>query len=357
MKLIISFFIFCLVLFLYLHIQFHLKTSNDLEIYEIEQTSKEKLEEICDLRQPVLFDYDEYVDKIVNNCCKNYLLQNYPIFSLKIRENKQNKDLINYNSLYRNDNSFVSNNNNNKNENFYVYMNLNVANKLFDEDKKGNYFSENNEDFLKETGVYKVMNYNDEFLRPYLVSNYYYDIIMGSENSTTPFKYEINYRNYFLVTQGNITIKLSPPKSSKYLYVINDYENLEFRSQIDVWNIQEKYKHDFEKVKCLEINLTPGKFLFIPAYWFYSFKLSKDSSICCFKYRTYMNNIAISPHIFLYTLQNNNIEVKLSKVKSNEINLNNNNEKINKEEQLQISHQIQQEYIGTNEIKNIMINN
>lgn len=330
MKLIISFFIFCLVLFLYLHIQFHLKTSNDLEIYEIEQTSKEKLEEICDLRQPVLFDYDENINKISNNCCKNYLLQNYPIFSLKIRENKKNDNKENE----KNDNK-----GNNKNENFYLYMNLNLANKLFEEDKLGQYFSENNEDFLKETGVYKAMNYNDEFLRPYLVSNYYYDIIMGSENATTPFKYEINYRNYFLVSQGNVTIKLSPPKSSKYLYVIKDYENLEFRSQIDVWNIQEKYKHDFEKVKCLEINLTPGKFLFIPAYWFYSFKLSKDSSICCFKYRTYMNNIAISPYIFLYTLQNNNIELKLSKIKEN----------INKE-------YIQTEN-NTSDIKNIMISN
>ena len=30
---------------------------NDLEVYEIEQPSKDKLEEICDLRQPVIFDY------------------------------------------------------------------------------------------------------------------------------------------------------------------------------------------------------------------------------------------------------------------------------------------------------------
>ena len=44
--------IFCLVLFFYLHIYFQLKTSDDLEIYEIENPSKERLEEICDLRQP-----------------------------------------------------------------------------------------------------------------------------------------------------------------------------------------------------------------------------------------------------------------------------------------------------------------
>ena len=54
----IAIFIFCVVLFLYLHIYYHLKTSNDLEVYTIEKPSKDKLEEICDLRQPVIFDYN-----------------------------------------------------------------------------------------------------------------------------------------------------------------------------------------------------------------------------------------------------------------------------------------------------------
>ena len=57
MKIILTLLIFCLVLFIYSHVHFHLKTSNDLEVYEIEQPSKDKLEEICDLRQPVIFDY------------------------------------------------------------------------------------------------------------------------------------------------------------------------------------------------------------------------------------------------------------------------------------------------------------
>ena len=58
-EIIISLFVFCVILFFYLHIQFHLKTSDDLEIYEVEQASKEKIEEICDLRQPVLIDICE----------------------------------------------------------------------------------------------------------------------------------------------------------------------------------------------------------------------------------------------------------------------------------------------------------
>ena len=67
MKIIIATLVFCIVLFFYLHVFFHLKTSDDLEIYEIEQPSKDKLEEICDLRQPVVFDFN-------NNRLLNHIL-------------------------------------------------------------------------------------------------------------------------------------------------------------------------------------------------------------------------------------------------------------------------------------------
>ena len=36
---------------------FHLNTSDDLEVYTIENVSKDRLEEICNLKQPVLFEY------------------------------------------------------------------------------------------------------------------------------------------------------------------------------------------------------------------------------------------------------------------------------------------------------------
>jgi hypothetical protein len=291
LKILIGLFIFCIVLFLYLHVQFHLKTSDDLEIYEIDQASKDKMEEICDLRQPVMFDYDEDGQKIINSTSKNFLLENYPVFEVKIRECKEPE----------------------KDSELYVPLQFHLASKLFEEDNSHGYFSEGNMDFLTETGAIKNMSYNDEFLRPYMVSNCDYDILMGSNGAETPFRYEINYRNYFIVTQGSVKIKLAPPKSSKYLYPINDYENFEFRSPIDPWKPQPKYRADFDKIKCLEIVLTPGKFLFIPAYWWHSFKFSENTSVSCFRYRTYMNNLAISPNIFMYTLQNQNVERKTVK--------------------------------------------
>ena len=296
LEIITGIFIFCIILFFYLHIQFHLKTSDYLEIYEIDQASKDRIEEICDLRQPVLFDCDEDINKIVQTTNKNTLLDNYPVFEVKIRDNID-----------------INTTNSSTVEELYLPLPLHIACKLFQEDSNSVYFSENNMDFLTETGVIKNMTYNDEFLRPRLVSNCNYDIMLGSDGLETPFRYEMNYRNYFVVTQGSLTIKMAPPKSSRYLYPVNDYENFEFRSPINPWRPQSKFKADFDKIKCLEIVLTPGRFLFIPAYWWYSFKFAENTSVSCFRYRTYMNNIAISPTIFMYALQNQNVERKIAK--------------------------------------------
>ena len=266
-----------------------MKTSNDLEMYEIDQASKDKLEEICDIRQPVLFDFDN--QKIIETTNKDYITNNYHAFEVKIRNVKDSDS----------------------NSELYMPLPLHSAVKLFEEDTNCSYYSENNTDFLQETGVIKNLKYNDEFLRPYMVSNCNYDVLMGSNETCTPFRYEINYRNYFLLTQGSAQIKLAPPQSIKYLYPNYDYENFEFSSPVNPWSPQPNYAADFDKMKCLEFTLIPGKTLFIPAYWWYSIKFNKNTSISCFRYRTYMNNIAIIPYIGMHALQIQNVKRDVAK--------------------------------------------
>ena len=299
-KTIVAFFIFCLVLFIYLHVQFHLKTGEDLEMYEIDQPSKDKLEEICDIRQPVLFDFDN--EKILETTNNTYISNNYSAFEIKIRNTTENDSSTE----------------------LYIPLALHAANKLFEEDKTHHYYSENNKDFLEETNVIKNFKYNDEFLRPYMVSNCNYDIMMGSAETITPFRYEINYRNFFMLTQGSAQIKMAPPHSAKYLYPIYDYENFEFRSPVDPWKPQAKYVADFDKIKCLEFTLLPGKTLFVPAYWWYSIKFNgSNTSISCFHYRTYMNNIAITQYVALHALQIQNVKRNVvKKIDINELKVN-----------------------------------
>ena len=298
--------IFCLVLFFYLHIYFQLKTSDDLEIYEIENPSKERLEEICDLRQPVVFKYDknDNMTKINEGCLQSTIVTKYSAFDVKIR-----------NVLPDIKNEDISGNSNIDSSSFdgemYIPLSLTNAINVMQEDKNSNYFSEKNADFLEESGLGKIYKYNDVFLRPHMVSNCIYDYMFGSKGTQTPFRYELNYRNYFMVTEGEVKIKMTPYKSSKYLLPIKDYENFEFRSPINPWNVKEEYKPDFDKIKCLEIILKKGQLFYLPAYWWYSIEFSETTtSVCCFKYRTYMNTISILDKLFIHFLQSQNIKRK-----------------------------------------------
>ena len=288
-------FIFCFVLFLYLHIQYHLKTSEDLEVYTIERPSKEKLEEICDIRQPVIFDFKN--DRLLESCNLTVLDDNYGAFDIQLRD--------------------VTNTD--ENAELYLPFLLKETINIFREDKNEKYISEKNQDFLKETACFKNYSYNDSFLRPPLVSKCIYDFMTGSVGSKTPLRYDLNYRNYYYVTSGKINIKLIPPHNSKYLYPVKDYDNFEFRSPVNVWKVQQQYKADFDKVKVLDVTLQQGEIIYIPAYWWYSIEYEKLSSVCSFKYRTFMNVLAIFPELVLTMLQGQNIKRDaVQKVDTNE---------------------------------------
>jgi len=248
--------------------------------------SKDRLEEICDLRQPILFNYD--IEKLTSLNREN-VLQNYSSFDIKLR------DILN---IYSNTSSDI-----------LLPIVLKKGIKVIEDDTTRKFISENNGDFLEETTLVKTLHSTDKFIRPHMMSSYKYDYILGSKDNITPFRYEINYRNYFLVLSGSIKIKMAPPKSEKYLHKIKDYENFEFRSLINPWNVEEKYQNDFDKIKCLEVTLEPGKIIFIPAYWWYSIKFEDNkSTIISYKYRTYMNTLAILPNIFISFLQKQNIK-------------------------------------------------
>ena len=99
-----------------------------------------------------------------------------------------------------------------------------------------------------------------------MVNNCIYDFTTASKDTKTPFRYTVEYRNYIMVTQGEISIKLAPPKSEKYLYAISDYENFEFRSPVNPWDVQQQYKPDFDKTGRLEVKVSNGYMIYIPAF-------------------------------------------------------------------------------------------
>ena len=297
--LVISIFIFCIVLFLYLHIHFHLKRSNDLEVYEIEQPSKQRLEEVCDIRQPTTFEF--YNDQLLTQLSYQAIHTTYRAFDIHIR------DVSKTQANPAEDKTKIQQKGTEDDQVLYIPVTFKIAHEVLKKDNETKYISEHNADFIDETGLIKIFQVNDEFLRPYMVSTCMYDIMMASTGTTSPLRYEVNYRNYFLVTQGRIKILLIPPKDTRYLYPISDYDILEFRTPVNPWKVQPEYQDDFDKIKTLEVEVFQGMVMFIPAYWWYSIQfVVPETSVCSFKYRTHMNTVAIAPQLFLNVLQNMN---------------------------------------------------
>jgi hypothetical protein len=289
MKYLIALFVFCLILFLYIHIYFQLVKNNDLEVLVVDNDiSKEYFEEVCNLRQPIIFNF--YEEEIETKCNHNYILNNYGVFDINVRTINNSKNTVSH-----------------------LPMALETFNKLKNDDNDSKMLSEKNQNFLDETSMIKILKYNDIFLRPYLVSNCYYDMFIGSNETTSPLVYNLNFRNFYYCTEESFKVILIPPKFSKYLYPVKNYETFEFISPVNPWNIQSKYKNDFDKLKTLEVEVKKGECLYIPAYWWYSIQFKENTFISVFQYRTYMNNVAILPHLSMKLLQNQNIKREMVK--------------------------------------------
>ena len=260
----------CVVVVIYMHVVYQLKTSNDLELFELDTPNKTKLEEVCNLRQPLLFPYN---DADINQCTISKMME-YKEFDVNVYDSSYNSSTLSLNNAFQ----------------------------LFD---KKNYISIHNSDFLNETMLCRQFLSTDVYLRPPMVASIQYDILFGAEGSTTRLEYNLHYRNYFYVSNGSVTIKLTAPRNSKYLEVVKDYAEDKYYSNVHPWNTT------LDKVKFLEIKLTKGQMLFIPAYWWYSIKFEKDVCVCSLQYKTVMNIIAILPDICIGILQRQNTKTKI----------------------------------------------
>jgi len=268
-----------LVLFLYIHIQHHYYSSNDLEIYDADTINmkKQDFDELLSYRQPVIFNH-EFANFLCHNCSLRYLLQTYHNFDVNISG---------------------------------APIRLSSAIELF---QKTQVISEDNNELLNDSGISSRISMNDSFFRPSFLFSTSYDVIVASPNTHTNLKYEICYRTFIIPTEGNIRIKCCPPKN--YIHLPNT-DNI---SSVNCWNEQE-INTICPKVKFLEINVNVGQILYFPPYWWYSIcSVDTISSVAVVKYSTFMNNVA-NAHIFIHQfLQNQNTKkvLGLKKITTND---------------------------------------
>lgn len=287
--------IFVIVLFSYIHIYNEYKTSEDLEIYEMDYRNNENLQETCNIKQPVIFERTKMIEL-------PDLLKYKQILTVK-DVNDYDKSGTDYNGVQLPCNSLIQ---------------------LIKSDKNSRYFSENNQTFIEESGLYKQVNQLDSELKPKYAIHTKYDILLGSQNTCTPFRYHTNTRKYIYIAKGgNMRIKMASWKYTKYLHEIKDYENLEFRSPVNIWDTQSKYSDDIDKIEFIEFDLNFGNVIYIPPYWWYSIKyLEEDTIIFEYNYFSIMNKIAFLGDSCKYYLQQQNIIENFKSTKKNESDVN-----------------------------------
>jgi len=207
----LPFIVFGIILFLYIQIIQHYARSEDLEIYEMDYINNAQLQDVCNMKQPVIFNYanihPEFMDNtsipnITNKCNQN---------EIKIKD---------VNDYWKEKTTNVSG------EQYYEpvdYFTLpfTSSHSFMKSDAKSLYFSENNSDFIEETGLDKIFQECNYYLKPpNFIIQTKYDIGIGSIQTETPLRYHTDYRKFMILSQGKIHVKMTHFKSSKYLKVI-----------------------------------------------------------------------------------------------------------------------------------------
>lgn len=291
MNFFITFLIFIIILFIYVHINDQYKKSEDLEIYELDYISNNELQNICNIKQPVLFEFQEIYPDIFTKMKNMDFIEKGENLDIKV------KDVLDY-----------------WNPNITtvdpVILQFSSFETLIKSDPKGHFFMEDNQDFLEETDILNEIRELDTFLKPTFNANSKYDLLLGSNGCVTPLRFHTDYRRFLIVTTGKISIKMTPFKSRKYLQPVVDYDNYDFYSKLNCWD---SHSSEMNKLKFLEFEVTSGYVLYIPPYWWYSIKFYSDTQIVDVHYQTIMNICSNIPDLFRYYLQFHNTKVKIAR--------------------------------------------
>jgi len=291
--------IFIVLFFLYVHINAHYTKNEDLEIYETDYTTNKDLQDVCNLKQPTLFEFSQSCPELFEN--ENYTLdklcKKYDKYFVKV------KDSTDY---FTDPPTEIVD---------AVPLSLGNYRILAMTDSKKRYYTDNNEFFIEDAAlsVSKV----DEYLKPNFSVKTSYDIIAGSAGTSMPMQYHNHFRRFLIVTSGRIHVKMTPWKSNKYLHPLTDYDNYEFRSAMNVWspdsNKSDKIRADYDRIKFTEFDVHKGYALYIPPYWWYSLQFAEnitDTVILSATYDSAVSIIANSTDLLKHFLQiQNNKEI------------------------------------------------
>ena len=321
MNFLITIVLFLIVLFFYIHLTEQYKKSEDMEIYEMDYTNNKQLQETCNLKQPIVFEWMHFIPeffKEINDGINGFL-------ETSSQKNICVKDLFDH---YKHPDESVNG----------VPLSYSAGHSLMSSDANKHFYTENNAFFVEETMLFSEMEKVDAFLKPPFSFFKKYDFMFGSQDAHTPLRFHKNQRKFLIVVKGKIRVKMTPYGSTPFLEMIKDYENYEFKSPVNVFSPpQNKHQENaLKNVRFLEFDVFCGNVLFVPPYWWYSIKyetsggggggggvennenedekkvssLNISTFVLECNYNSVMNNVANLQDVGKYYLQQQNIFTK-----------------------------------------------
>ena len=296
---------FCLSLFLYIHIRFHLKKSSELDVYHIDYPSKEKLDEICDIRQPVVFGVTrlEHASRQLSLASLSHSYPEFDINIIGVEEGGAAPAKL-------------------------LPVKIKDASVLLASSSATAYRSESNGALLSATGLSKHIQGAEYILRPSLSLKAKYDVAFGNVGHHTPLRYHLNYRNYVMVTSGAVSVTMAAPKYTRELVFETDYGAGDAGGAGDVTFVSSENPWpssgdggggggSSSEVKYLYVEMHANQILYVPAYWSYSVRFDQPgSSLLLLYYQTYMGYASCFRHNALAYMQSRNVKYFFPAVKS-----------------------------------------
>jgi hypothetical protein len=243
-------FIFIIILVLYIHLLFHWKVSNDIDIPHITLPDKDTIERVADSRQPFLFEKPMDTLLHMNGLDEHVNIQKQGEAPLSVPHKAMLSAI--------------------KKEPYISYNNTGLLDIT---------------QWIKESTIFSTL---DTYLKPPMCWKSTYDIIYGNGGVFTDLQYSMNNRYYICVLEGPIDIKLCPPKTSDVLGITTP-------SKVNIWSPNDKDKQQMDECDTILLQIQKGSIFYIPAHWWYSIQFSEFGCVMTYSYTTYMNTISHIP--------------------------------------------------------------
>lgn len=252
--------VFLILLFIYVHIRYHIRPGSDPIIYELADPSRDLLHDTIHHKQPVKFSTTLGVDLGLE---WSVLLKANTTKHINVGEDMVSmsvKELI---------------------------------------DVSNNILIHSNNKFIDEIGLTETFASVAHPLRPHMMTRVIYDLIGNHGSGDVPIHTipttSSAHITYLACTSGSANIRMCSGKYTKRL--CRDTAIAPIVSYISFWDNSGNIANEelFTQIDTLDATLTPDHAMAIPAHWWYSVEIPPQTNLAVFSYRSAMNELACLP--------------------------------------------------------------